>query len=85
MGTTGLVVKAEDSQLSGCGFESRHRILDGCERLQLKKHENKDNQTGHTKKKILSHCTFDEVIELDFWQGVRWRSDFVWKVGFTHQ
>jgi hypothetical protein len=46
----GLVVTAEDSQLSGCGFDSRHRILDGCERLQLKKHENKDNQTGHTKK-----------------------------------
>ncbi len=25
----GLVVKGEDSQLSGCGFESRRRILDG--------------------------------------------------------
>ncbi len=25
----GLVVKGEDSQLSGCGFESRLRILDG--------------------------------------------------------
>jgi len=24
----GLVVKGEDSQLSGCGFESRRRILD---------------------------------------------------------
>jgi hypothetical protein len=28
----GLVVKEEDSQLSGCGFESWHRILDGCKR-----------------------------------------------------
>ena len=28
----GLVVKGEDSQLSGCGFESWHRILDGCKR-----------------------------------------------------
>ncbi len=26
----GLVVKGEDSQLSGCGFKSSHRILDGC-------------------------------------------------------
>jgi hypothetical protein len=25
----GLVVKAEDSQLSGCGFEPLRRILDG--------------------------------------------------------
>ena len=25
----GLVVKGEDSQLSGCGFEPRRRILDG--------------------------------------------------------
>jgi hypothetical protein len=25
----GLVVKGEDSQLSGCGFETRRRILDG--------------------------------------------------------
>jgi hypothetical protein len=25
----GLVVRDEDSQLSGCGFESRRRILDG--------------------------------------------------------
>jgi hypothetical protein len=25
----GLVVKAEDSQLSGCGFEPRRCILDG--------------------------------------------------------
>ena len=38
----GLVVKAEDSQLSGCGFEPRRRILDGVSeasyyKLQWKK------------------------------------------------
>jgi hypothetical protein len=26
----GLVVKGEDSQLSGCGFESWYCILEGC-------------------------------------------------------
>ncbi len=30
------MVKGEDSQLSGCGFDSLHRILDGCEPFQLK-------------------------------------------------
>ncbi len=29
VGSHGLVVKAEDSQLSGCGFESWHCIPDG--------------------------------------------------------
>ncbi len=29
----GLVVKAEDSQLSGCGFKPRRRILDGVRKL----------------------------------------------------
>ncbi len=38
----GLVVKAEDSQLSGCGFEPQRRILDGVSeasyyKLQWKK------------------------------------------------
>jgi hypothetical protein len=33
----GLVVKAEDSQLSGCGFESRHRLLDGCYNWKIMK------------------------------------------------
>jgi hypothetical protein len=28
----GLVVKGEDSQLNGCGFEPQHCILDGCKR-----------------------------------------------------
>jgi hypothetical protein len=40
----GVVVKAEDSQLSGCGFEPRHPILDGCKpcyQLHLKDNENK--------------------------------------------
>jgi hypothetical protein len=50
----GLVVKAEDSQLSGCGFEPRRRILDGGSKasyykLQWKK-RNKNSQMGHTKK-----------------------------------
>jgi hypothetical protein len=45
------VVKADDSQLSGSGFESWHRILDGCKQLQLKNNENKRSQMGHTKKK----------------------------------
>jgi hypothetical protein len=26
----GLVVKADGSRSRGCGFEPRHRILDGC-------------------------------------------------------
>ncbi len=46
------MVKADDSQLRGCGFTSRHRIQDGCKRcelLQLKNNENKGNQIGHTK------------------------------------
>ena len=28
-----MVVKAEDSQLNGCGFKSWHRIIDGCKRI----------------------------------------------------
>jgi hypothetical protein len=47
------VVKGEDSQLSGCGLESWHRILDGCKRsqlLQLKINETIGSQMGHTKK-----------------------------------
>ena len=28
-GSPGLVVKGGDSKSEGCGFESRHRILDG--------------------------------------------------------
>jgi hypothetical protein len=33
--SNGLVVKGEDSQLSGSWFEFWHRILDGCKRLVL--------------------------------------------------
>ena len=29
VGSPGLVVKGRDSRSEGCGFESRHRILDG--------------------------------------------------------
>jgi hypothetical protein len=47
------VVKGEDSQLSGCGFESRRRILDGVsEASYYIEKGNKGSQTGHTKKKI---------------------------------
>jgi hypothetical protein len=48
-----LVVKAGDSQLSGCGLESWQFILDGCKQcllLQLKNNKNKGSQMGHTKK-----------------------------------
>ncbi len=43
---SGLGVKAKAPQLSGCGFKSRHYILDGCE-----KNEKKGSQMGPTKKK----------------------------------
>ena len=33
----GLVVKAEDSQLSGCVFEPRRRILDGVSKASYYK------------------------------------------------
>jgi hypothetical protein len=47
----GLVVKGQDSQLSGCGFESRHRILDGVsEPSYYIEKGNKGSQMGHTKK-----------------------------------
>ncbi len=46
------MVKAEDSQLSGCGFESRHRILDGVSKASYYiGKRNKGSQMGHTKKK----------------------------------
>ncbi len=46
------MVKAEDSQLSGCGLEPWHRILDGSVAVTYnwKNNENKGNQRGHTKK-----------------------------------
>ena len=47
----GLVVKGEDSQLSGCGFESLRRILDGVsEASYYIEKGNKGSQMGHTKK-----------------------------------
>jgi GTPase len=47
------VVKDEDSQLSGCGFESRRRILDGVsEASYYIGKRNKGSQMGHTKKNI---------------------------------
>ncbi len=48
----GLVVKGEDSQLSGCGFESRRRIQDGVSEASYYYigKRNKGSQMGHTKK-----------------------------------
>jgi hypothetical protein len=44
------VVKGEDSQLSGCGFKSRRRILDGVsEASYYIGKRNKGSQMGHTK------------------------------------
>jgi hypothetical protein len=46
----GLVVKAEDSQLCGCGFKLRRRILDGVSKASYYIGErNKGSQMGHTK------------------------------------
>jgi len=48
-----LLVYAVDSQLSGCGLASWHRIMDSSKRcylLQLKNNKNKGSQMGHTKK-----------------------------------
>jgi hypothetical protein len=46
------VVNGEDSQLSGCGFKSQRRILDGVSKdsYNIGK-RNKGSQMGHTKKK----------------------------------
>ncbi len=45
------MVKGEDPQLSGCGFESRRRILDGVsEASYYIEKGNKGSQMGHTKK-----------------------------------
>jgi hypothetical protein len=48
------VVKGKDSQLSGCGFKSRRRILDGVSKVSYYTGKrNKGSQMGHTKKKYL--------------------------------
>ena len=45
------MVKGEDSQLSGCGFESRRRIPDGVSKASYYIEKgNKSSQMGHTKK-----------------------------------
>jgi len=52
----GLVVKADNLQSRGCGFEPRRRILDGMQAklaIALKIKRNKGSQMGHTKKKYL--------------------------------
>ncbi len=56
------MVKAEDSQLSGCGFKSRHRILDGCQRcllLQLKIMKVKVAKWGTPKKEVYFNRRFE--------------------------
>ncbi len=47
------MVKREDSQLSGCGFESWRCILDSCQRsITIEKlMKNTGSQMGHPKKK----------------------------------
>ncbi len=46
------MVKGDDSQLSGCGFESLRRILDDVsEASYYIEKGNKGSQMGHTKKK----------------------------------
>ncbi len=51
----GLVNKGKDSQLSGCGFESWGRILDGVSKASYYIEKgNKGSQMGHTKKKIFN-------------------------------
>jgi hypothetical protein len=47
----GLVVKAEDSPLSGCGFEPLHHILDGVSKASYNiGGKNKGSQIGQTQK-----------------------------------
>jgi hypothetical protein len=47
----GLVVKDEDTQQSGCAFESQRRILVGVsEASYYNGKRNKGSQMGHTKK-----------------------------------
>jgi len=49
----GLVDKAEDSQLSGCGFKSLGRILDGVSKASYYiGKRNKGSQKGHSKKMV---------------------------------
>ncbi len=48
----GHLVKVEDSQLSGCGFKSRHWIKDGASDLLTITLE-KSSQMGYSKKKIM--------------------------------
>ena len=49
------MVKAEDSQLSGCGFESWHCILDGCKQCQLLQLKNNENNGSQMDKNILKN------------------------------
>jgi hypothetical protein len=64
----GLVIMADNSQLSGCGFESLHHTLDGCKQcqlLQLKNSKNKGSQMGNTKKKCYLFSLRGQDVDLD--------------------
>ncbi len=58
----GLVVKADDSQSRGCGFEPQRPILVGMQgklAIALNIKRNKGSQMGHTKKKYFKkYLTF---------------------------
>jgi hypothetical protein len=51
------VVKAEDSQLSGCGFEPRHHILDGVREASYYKWKNEIKVAKNEKKIDISRVT----------------------------
>jgi hypothetical protein len=55
----GLVVKQEDSQLSGCGLEPWHRIQDGVSKASYYNGKKKSSQMRHTKKKYLKNKTLN--------------------------
>ena len=72
-GSPGLVVMGRDSHSEGCGFESRHRILDGhfftyCKNCNvcLKKTENKQKRGRgwpiFFKKKLMYFCS-EELLQ----------------------
>jgi hypothetical protein len=74
----GLVVKGKDSQLNGCGFESRRRILDGVsEASYYIEKGNKGSQMGHTKKifkkKVKSDFTITSKMQIrnSIWKNNR--------------
>ncbi len=59
----GLVVKPEDSQLSGCGLEPLHRILDGVAKLTITTEKRKVVKWG-TPKKVFKKQNIKYLITL---------------------